>query len=132
MRSADAIVVGSGPKGLAAALTLARAGLAVDVYEGAETPGGGCRTEELTLPGFHHDVCSAVHPLLVASPFFRAADLSRRGVKLCHPAVAFAHPLDGGRPPAAVRSVDETAAGRRAVRAPSRPLRSPLPPHAEP
>ncbi len=70
MRRADAIVVGSGPNGLAAALTMARAGLAVDVIEGAETLGGGCRTEELTLPGFHHDVCSAVHPLLSASPFF--------------------------------------------------------------
>ena len=67
MRSADAIVVGSGPNGLAAALTLARAGLVVDVIEGADTPGGGCRTEELTVPGFRHAVCSAVHPLAAAS-----------------------------------------------------------------
>jgi phytoene dehydrogenase-like protein len=103
----DAVVVGSGPNGLAAAVTLARAGLAVDVYEGAETPGGGCRTEELTIPGFAHDVCSAVHPLLAASPFFRDAPL--KGVSLLRPEVAFAHPLDGGRAGAAVRSLEQTA-----------------------
>ena len=62
MRRADAIVVGSGPNGLVAGVMLARAGLAVDVYEAADQPGGGCRTAELTLPGFRHDVCSAVHP----------------------------------------------------------------------
>src|SRR6202045_290824 len=108
MRSADAIVVGSGPNGLAAALTLARAGLVVDVYEGADTPGGGCRTQELTLPGFHHDVCSAVHPLLVASPFFRGIDLAALGVNLVTPEVSFAHPLDHGRAAATVRSVTQT------------------------
>jgi phytoene dehydrogenase-like protein len=111
MRSPDAVVVGSGPNGLAAALTLARAGLAVDVYEGSQTPGGGCRTEGLTLPGFHHDVCSAVHPLVAASPFFGGADLEARGVTLRFPPVAFAHPLDGGRAAAVVASVDETAEG---------------------
>jgi len=74
--------VGSGPNGLAAALTLARAGLAVQVLEGAATPGGGCRTEELTLPGFRHDVCSAVHPLAVASPLFTGTSLAAGGVKL--------------------------------------------------
>jgi phytoene dehydrogenase-like protein len=110
MTSVDAVVVGSGPNGLAAALTLARAGLSVDVLEGAATPGGGCRTAELTLPGFHHDVCSAVHPLVLASPFFRALDLSARGVKVLNPPVAFAHPLDGGRAGAVVRSVEDTAA----------------------
>lgn len=104
----DAVVVGSGPNGLAAALTLARAGLAVEVYEGAETPGGGCRTEELTLPGFVHDVCSAVHPLLAASPFFVHATLT--GVSLKTPEVAFAHPLDGGQAAAAMTSVEHTAA----------------------
>ena len=102
----DAIVVGSGPNGLAAALTLARAGLRVEVREGAETLGGGCRTETLTLPGFAHDVCSTVHPLLAASPFFRRADL---GLELLTPRVAFAHPLDGGQAVALAGSVAETA-----------------------
>ncbi|HUZ37715.1 MAG TPA: NAD(P)/FAD-dependent oxidoreductase [Streptosporangiaceae bacterium] len=108
-RPADAIVVGSGPNGLAAAVALARAGLAVHVIEGASTPGGGCRTQELTLPGFHHDVCSAVHPLAAASPFFRGIDLAGLGVTLRTPKVAFAHPLDGGRAAAVAGSVDETA-----------------------
>jgi len=88
---------------------LARAGLSVEVFEGAPTPGGGCRTAELTLPGFRHDVCSAVHPLLIASPFFRGIDLAARGVGLCMPKIAFAHPLDGGRAAALLPSVDETA-----------------------
>lgn len=103
------MVVGSGPNGLAAALTLARAGLVVEVYEASDTPGGGCRTEELTLPGFLHDVCSTVHPLLAVSPFFRQFDLEALGVTLCTPRVAFAHPLDGGRVASVVASVDETA-----------------------
>jgi len=110
-RAADAIVVGSGPNGLAAAVTLARAGLAVHVIEGADTPGGGCRTQELTLPGFHHDVCSAVHPLAASSPFFRGMDLPALGVTLRTPKVAFAHPLDGGQVAAVAGSVDETAGG---------------------
>jgi phytoene dehydrogenase-like protein len=105
----DAVVVGSGPNGLAAAVTLARAGLVVAVVEGADTPGGGCRTSDLTLPGFHHDVCSAVHPLLAASPFFVDSALS--GIRLLQPPVAFAHPLDRGRTAAVVRSVASTAAG---------------------
>jgi phytoene dehydrogenase-like protein len=109
--SADAIVVGSGPNGLAAAVTLARAGLSVRVIEGADTPGGGCRTAELTLPGFRHDVCSAVHPLAAASPFFAQLDLPALGVTLRTPKVAFAHPLDGGRAAWLAGSVDETAGG---------------------
>jgi phytoene dehydrogenase-like protein len=97
MTAAEAIVVGAGPNGLVAALFLARAGLAVDVYEASDQPGGGCRTAALTLPGFRHDVCSAVHPLLMASPAFRDIDLSARGVRLLTPPVAFAHPLGGTR-----------------------------------
>ena len=105
----DAVVVGSGPNGLAAAVTMAAAGLRVQVIEGAPTIGGGCRTEELTLPGFRHDVCSAAHPLAVASPFFQRFDLAARGVTLARPEVEFAHPLDGGRAATVSRSVDETA-----------------------
>jgi phytoene dehydrogenase-like protein len=105
----DAIVVGAGPNGLAAALTLARAGLSVQVLEGAQTAGGGCRTAELTLPGFAHDVCSTVHALAVASPFFAGSDLAARSVRLLTPKVAAAHPLDGGRAAAISGSVEETA-----------------------
>ncbi len=110
-RAADAVVVGSGPNGLAAAVILARAGLGVLVIEGADELGGGCRTGELTLPGFRHDVCSAVHPLAGASPFFAGTDLAARGVRLLTPKVAFAQPLDGGRAAALAGSVDETAGG---------------------
>ena len=109
MSQVDAVVVGSGPNGLAAALTLARAGLSVQVLEGAATPGGGCRTAELTLPGFAHDVCSTVHALAAASPFFRGCDLAARGVRLLTPKVAVAHPLDTGRAGAISGSVAETA-----------------------
>src|SRR5579859_6427335 len=107
---ADAIVVGSGPNGLAAAVTLAAAGLRVHVIEGAPSLGGGCRTEELTLPGFQHDVCSAAHPLALASPFFRRFDPAAHGVGFAHPEVVYAHPLDGGRAAVVTRSVAETAA----------------------
>jgi phytoene dehydrogenase-like protein len=109
MTQPDAVVVGSGPNGLAAALILARAGLSVQVFEGAVEPGGGCRTAELTLPGFRHDVCSAVHPLALASPFFASLNLTARGVRLLTPKVAAAHPLDGGRAGAVSGSVAETA-----------------------
>lgn len=109
MRDPDVTVVGSGPNGLAAAIVLARAGLSVEVLEGADTPGGGCRTAERTLPGFHHDICSAVHPLLMVSPFFNTVDLDHHGVRMCHPAVAFAHPLAGGRAAAVSGTVEDTA-----------------------
>jgi phytoene dehydrogenase-like protein len=105
----DAVVVGSGPNGLAAALTIAAAGRSVHVVEAAATPGGGTRSAELTLPGFVHDVCSTVHGLLLFSPFFRSLSLPE--VTLAHPEVPFAHPLDGGRAAVAHRSVAETAAG---------------------
>ncbi len=107
--SFDAVVVGSGPNGLAAAVTLTAAGLRVLVVEGAATVGGGCRTEELTLPGFRHDACASAHPLALASPFFRRFDLARRGVRFGWPEVEFAHPLDGGQAGVVTRSVAETA-----------------------
>jgi len=109
--SLDAIVVGAGPNGLAAAITLARAGRSVRVYEAAPTAGGGTRNAELTLPGFRHDVCSTILPLTIASPFFASIDLAARGVELIHPDAPVAHPLDGGRAAVLERSVAATAAG---------------------
>ena len=103
----DAIIVGSGPNGLAAAITLAQHGLGVQVHEANDTIGGGCRTAELTLPGFRHDTCSAVHPLGAASPFFRGLDL---GVDWIHPDAPIAHPLDDGPAILVERSVHDTAA----------------------
>ena len=105
----DAIVVGSGPNGLGAAIVLARAGLSVRVLEANETAGGGCRSAELTLPGFVHDVCSAIHPLGVASPLLRSLPLGDHGVEWIHPPVVLAHPFDDGTAATIVRSVDETA-----------------------
>ena len=110
-RTVDAIVVGAGPNGLAAAITLARAGRSVRVYEAAATAGGGTRTAELTLPGFSHDVCSTILPLTIASPFFATIDLARHGVELVHPDAPVGHPLDGGRAAVLERSVAATAAG---------------------
>ena len=109
--SYDAIIIGSGPNGLSAAITLALKGWKTLVLEAGDTPGGGMRTKELTLPGFHHDVCSAVHPTGVASPFFQSLKLEEHGLKWIHPQVLLAHPLDGGRAAVLHRSVDETAEG---------------------
>ena len=106
----DAIVVGSGPNGLAAAITLARAGRSVVVYEAEATIGGGTRTEELTLPGFRHDSCSTILPLTLASPFFRSIDLAARGIEVVQPDAPLGHALDGGRAAVIERSVDDTAA----------------------
>ncbi|MGA2929719.1 MAG: NAD(P)/FAD-dependent oxidoreductase [Solirubrobacteraceae bacterium] len=107
----DAIVVGAGPNGLAAAIELARAGRSVHLIERSDEVGGGTRTAELTLPGFRHDVCSAVHPLAVGSPFLNGLALERHGLVLCYPEIEAAHPLDDGSAVAVRRSVADTAAG---------------------
>jgi phytoene dehydrogenase-like protein len=107
----DAVVVGSGPNGLAAAITLAQAGLKTVLREAQATVGGGLRSSELTLPGFTHDVCSAVHPLAVTSPFFRTLPLADFGLHWIQPSAALAHPLDDGSAAVLERSLDATAAG---------------------
>ena len=107
----DAVVVGAGPNGLAAAITLARAGRSVVVLEAAPTVGGGMRSAEVTEPGFLHDVCSAVHPLALASPFFRDLDLSPHGLRFVQPSTPLAHPLDDGRVAMLERSLMTTAEG---------------------
>ncbi|MFE8886145.1 phytoene desaturase family protein [Pseudarthrobacter enclensis] len=104
----DVNVVGAGPNGLAAAAVMARAGLSVEVYEAGTAIGGGTRTSELMQPGHFHDVCSAVHPMALESPFFRAFELSRR-VELISPELSYGSPLDGGRAALAWRSLDRTA-----------------------
>lgn len=105
----DVVVVGAGPNGLAAAAVMARAGLSVEVFEAASSIGGGTRTSELMQPGHFHDVCSAVHPMALASPFFRSFELARR-VELVSPDISYGSPLDGGRAALAYRSLDRTAA----------------------
>jgi len=107
--SHDAVVVGSGPNGLAAAIVIAQTGRSVLVLEGQSTIGGGARSAELTLPGFTHDICSAVQPLAVGVPFFRSLPLEQHGLEWVYPPAALAHPFDEG-PPAMLRtSIDETA-----------------------
>jgi phytoene dehydrogenase-like protein len=107
----DAVVIGSGPNGLSAAIELARSGRSVRVLEANDTIGGGCRSAELTLPGFVHDVCSAFHPMGAASPFFRSLDLGAEGLEWIEPPLALAHPLDDGSAVVLARSLDETARG---------------------
>lgn len=106
----DAVIVGSGPNGLAAGITLAREGLRVLILEARDTPGGGMRTAELTLPGFLHDVCSAVHPMALMSPFLSSLPLAKFGLEWAHPDILLAHPLDDGRAAALWQSVEQTAA----------------------
>src|SRR5204863_7936129 len=97
-----------GPNGLAAAITLARAGRSVLVLEAEDSPGGGARSAELTLPGFVHDVCSAIHPLGIVSPFFRSLPLAEHGLEWVHPPAPLAHPFDDGTAAVLERSIEET------------------------
>jgi phytoene dehydrogenase-like protein len=106
----DAVVIGSGPNGLAAAISVARAGRSVTVYESESTIGGGIRSAELTLPGFIHDVCSSVHPLAAASPFFNSIPLNELGMDWIYPEAALAHPFDDGTAILIKRSLSETSA----------------------
>jgi phytoene dehydrogenase-like protein len=108
-RDYDAIIVGSGPNGLAAAILMQQKGLSVLLIEGKETIGGGMRSAELTLPGYMHDICSAVHPLAVASPFFETLPLSDYGLEYIYPGIAAAHPFDNGTAAIIKKSVEETA-----------------------
>jgi phytoene dehydrogenase-like protein len=127
----DAVVVGSGPNGLAAAITLAQAGRSVLVLEAAGSVGGGMRTAELTLPGFHHDVCSAIHPLGLGSPFFRTLPLERHGLEWIHPPAPLAHPLDDGTAAMLERSIQSTGASLASDSGAYRRLMEPLVAHAD-
>ncbi|HZX57179.1 MAG TPA: NAD(P)/FAD-dependent oxidoreductase [Mucilaginibacter sp.] len=109
-RDYDAVVVGSGPNGLAAAILMQQNGLSVLLIEGKETIGGGMRSAELTLPGFTHDICSAIHPLGAASPYFQTLPLSEYGLEYIYPEIAAAHPFDNGNAAALKQSIEETAA----------------------
>jgi phytoene dehydrogenase-like protein len=109
VKSYDAVVVGAGPNGLAAAIVLARRGLSVLILEAKETIGGGARTEEVTLPGFRHDICSAIHPMGVVSPFMRALPLAEHGLEWAWSPSAIAHPLDDGSAATLELDLDATA-----------------------
>ena len=122
----DAVVVGAGPNGLSAAITLARAGKSVLVLEAADRPGGGCRTAELTLPGFRHDVCSTVQSMVSSSPFLKGLPLAELGCEEVRPEIPLAHALDGGRAVGVLRSVAATSAGLGRDGAPYRRLVGPL------
>ena len=127
----DAVVVGAGPNGLSAAIVLAGAGLSVLVLEAQSSIGGGARTEELTLPGFRHDVCSAIHPMAVVSPFLRTLPLAEHGLKWQFSPIAIAHPLDDGTAATLEQSLDATAAALGADGDGWRSLMSPFVRHAD-
>src|SRR5918996_1098430 len=105
----DAVVIGAGPNGLAAAIAMAQNGRSVALYEAQEIIGGGVRSAELTLPGFVHDVCSAVYPLAIGSPFFRSLPLAQHGLEWIQPPAPLAHPLDDGTAVIVERSIETTA-----------------------
>lgn len=109
IRAHEAIVIGSGPNGLAAAIKLAQAGIKTTIYEAKNTVGGGTRSAELTLPGFIHDICSAIHPTGIGSPFFRDLPLIEHGLEWIHPQSPLAHPFDDGTAAILERSIDETS-----------------------
>jgi phytoene dehydrogenase-like protein len=122
----DAVVVGAGPNGLAAAIVMAEAGKSVAIFEANETTGGGVRSAQLTLPGFVHDVCSAVYPLGIGSPYFRSLSLAQYGLEWVQPPAALAHPFDDGTAIVVERQVETTASGLGADSANYRRLFAPL------
>ena len=105
----DAVVVGSGPNGLAAGITLQQQGLSVLIVEGKETIGGGLRSAQLTIPGFTHDICSAIHPMAAGSPFFKTLPLRDHGLEFVNPNICAAHPFDNGEAAVLLNSFEETA-----------------------
>lgn len=109
MKKYDAIIVGSGPNGLAAAITLQQQGLSTLIVEGTDSVGGGLRTKELTLSGFKHDICSAIHPMALASPFFQSIPLDKYGLSFVHPTIPAAHPLDNGEAGILYKDIMQTA-----------------------
>src|ERR671918_2140604 len=111
MSAVDAVVVGSGPNGLAAAIVIAQTGRKVVVFESADTIGGGCRSAELTLPGFVHDRCSAIYPFGLTSPMFRSLPLAAYGLEWIEPPAMLAHPFDDGSAVCVYKDVGRTADG---------------------
>ncbi|WP_419698227.1 phytoene desaturase family protein [Mucilaginibacter sp. NFX135] len=108
-RDYDAVIVGSGPNGLAAAILLQQNGLSVLLLEGKKEIGGGLRSAELTLPGYLHDICSAIHPMAAASPFFETLPLEQYGLEYIYPEIAAAHPFDDGTAAILTKSIEQTA-----------------------
>lgn len=122
----DSVVVGAGPNGLAAAITMQQAGLSVLLVEGSKTVGGGMRSAELTLPGFVHDICSAIHPMAASSPFFKSLSLEKFGLKFIYPEIDAAHPFSDGHAAALYRSVEQTAEALGADKSAYKKLMAPI------